>query len=312
MGGRCAVKTVRELKEILSDNAGTDSHVHTHLCDGNKDMTVESIARTAHEKGIGVIVLTPHFHKRVSDGAETLYEDTDEGMLLSLREEISRYEKNGGAVKLLLSAEADILSEDGDISIKFSGQGEKALDFVSPTLNYHPLLPLSFVRLTYGRYVDALHESGEYHRAAEKAGGIETVLEAMYKTQVNAIERCPYPMMLGHFFMSQSAHPKTLNCFGAERGHLGIMKTGISDVVNACKRKNAFIDLSGVHIHPDESVEECIARNGFLSELHSFTVKECQKNGVVFNYGSDAHSLNAIASSHSYYREIINLSNQNK
>lgn len=57
-----------------------NSHVHTHLCDGRPDMTVANIAARASEKGLKLIILTPHFHKQVTDGETTLYTDSDEGI----------------------------------------------------------------------------------------------------------------------------------------------------------------------------------------------------------------------------------------
>ena len=297
--------TTRQLCSLLSEYKSIDSHVHTHLCDGKADMTVENISVSAREKGISLVILTPHFHKAVSDGTETLYTDTDETVLLRLREEIDRYEKSGGNIKFLLSAEADVLSLDGEISLLPSKETEKALDLISPTLNYHPLLPLRFVKLTYGRHVDALHESGEYKEAADRVGGIEAVLETAYKTQINAVKNSIYPTMLGHFFMSVSAHPTVNNCFGARQIHLDLMKRMTRETVNVCKEKCAFIDLTGVHLQPSESAKMFTERNGFLTELHRFTVKACLENGVTFNYVSDAHSLGAIASAHSYYEKLI-------
>ena len=79
------MKSIRELEKILFRREKTDSHVHTHLCDGSGDMTVEGIAKSAGQRGIDTVILTPHFHKAVSDGTDTLYEDTDEGIILALR-----------------------------------------------------------------------------------------------------------------------------------------------------------------------------------------------------------------------------------
>ena len=299
------MRTTCELQKLLSDYKTADCHVHTHLCDGNPDMTVENIARAADERNIGLVILTPHFHKKVSDLSDTLFTDTDESIFFSLREEIDSYERNDGKIKFLLSAEADIISADGELSLTPSAAIEKTLDLLSPTLNYHPLLPLYFVRLTYGKYVNALHESGEYLNTAEKIGGIDAVLETAYKTQINAIENCPFPMMLGHFFMSQSAHPDTRNCFGAEEKHFDLMKRLTRAIILTCKRKNAFLDLTGVHLHESESAETCKERNGFLSDFHRFTVGECLQNGVTFGYGSDAHSLKRIGASHKYYDLIL-------
>lgn len=299
------MKTVKEIQKILSKFTHIDSHVHTCLCDGQKEMTVDNIARCAAEKGLECIVLTPHFHKRVSDTSATLYEDSDENIFLTLREQIDSYERRDGGVKFLLSAEADILSLDGDISLDISAKAENSLDFVSPTLNYHPLLPLDFVKLTYGRCVNGLHESGEYLRTAEACGGIEYILETVYRTQVNAIQKCSYPAMLGHFFMPHSIHPDTYSCFGARQEHLNLMKEGAKSVIHACRENNVMMDLTGVHLHPTESVSHRIELNGFLADFQRFVISECLAKHVPFYYGSDAHSLSALGGSHGYYESII-------
>ena len=299
------MKTIEQLKSILSDCRAVDCHVHTHLCDGKSNMTVENIAHHAYNKGLELIILTPHFHKRLSDASDTLYEDSDESILLALREEIDYYEKTDGKIKFLLSTEADILSLDGHSSLDISVSAENALDLVSLTLNHHPLLPLKFVKLTYGKYVNSLHESGEYLRAASKRGGVEGILKAMYETQINAIEQCQYPAMLGHFFMAHGVHPDTYNCFGAGAEHLALMKDGARRVIETCRRKNVMMDLTGVHMRADESVLERIARNGFLVDFQCFVIQECLRLQVPFYFGSDAHSLNSIGSARMYYDHIL-------
>ena len=40
-------------------------------------------------------------------------------------------------------------------------------------MNYHPLLLLRAVHLTYSKDIDPLHESGEYSRMVANAGGLE-------------------------------------------------------------------------------------------------------------------------------------------
>ena len=68
----------------------------------------------------------------------------------------------------MLSTEADILSPKGELSLKISKETEDAPDAVTPTMNYHPALPLKLVGLTMGKYIDELHESGEYDTAAKE------------------------------------------------------------------------------------------------------------------------------------------------
>ena len=105
-----------------------DGHIHTHLCDGKPEMTVESIARKAEEVGLSLIILTPHFHKKVSDASATLYDNSDAEILKKLRQEINCYD---GKVKILLSAEADILNTNGDVSLDW----DDALDFIMNSSN---------------------------------------------------------------------------------------------------------------------------------------------------------------------------------
>ena len=175
------MKTTKEIRDILSKCTHIDSHVHTHLCDGKEDMTVENIAASAKACGVDGVILTPHYHKQVNDETDTLYCNTDQDIFLALRDEIEHYERKDGSVKILLSAEADIISLDGKLSLDASCQTEAALDLVTPTMNYHPCLPLMFVGLTMGKKIDELHESGAYGKAAEKLGGVGEVLSLMYK-----------------------------------------------------------------------------------------------------------------------------------
>ena len=301
------MKKTGEIKEALSSFARVDSHVHTHLCDGMAEMTVENIAQSAKARGVDCVILVPHFHKRVYDENETLYTDTDENIFLALREEISSYEKNDGAVTFFLSTETDILTQDGDISLDISRAAENALDFVMPTFNFHPLLPLDLVKLTYGKYINGLHESGEYENAAKKLGGVSKVLETMYRSEVNALDRCPYPMMLGHFFMAHSIHPDKYSAFGAKKEHLSLMNDGARRVVEACKRNNALIDLTGVHLGNAETVAHRIEINGFFVDFQVYTVCECVRQNVGFFFGSDAHRLEAVGAERGYYDRILDL-----
>ncbi len=298
------MKTTREINEILSHCKHVDSHVHTHLCDGQKNMTVENIAATAKERGVDGVILTPHYHKQVSDETDSLYLDTNQDIFLSLREEIEHYERNDGSVAILLSTEADILSLDGEMSLVPTRETEAALDLITPTLNYHPCLPLVFVGLTMGRKIDELHESGAYERAAAAIGGIGEVLSLMYETEINAIKRCTYPAMLGHLFMAHSFHPCLNNAFGARREHLELMQDGVKRVICACKDAGALIDLTGVHMTSTQSVADKMKNNDFLVDFQRYVVQECQRIGVPAYYGSDAHSLDSIGGCADYYRAL--------
>ena len=110
------MKTIKELHEILRCHSfhHVDAHIHTHLCDGASNMNVKTIAEQAAAKGMTCIILTPHFHKQVSDDTAVLYTDTGEEILIALRKEIEEYYKTAdGKLTILLSTEADILSVYG-------------------------------------------------------------------------------------------------------------------------------------------------------------------------------------------------------
>ncbi len=296
------MKTTKEITELLSRCRHVDSHVHTHLCDGQADMTVLSIAAAAKEKSVDGIILTPHFHKAVHDETAAWYDDTDESIFLSLREEIDRYERDDGSVRFILSTETDILNLDGELSLHPSPETERALDMIAPTLNYHPCLPLIFVGLTTGKRIDGLHDSGMYGEAAAKLGGIGEVLSLAFETEINAVKKCPYPAMLGHLFMPYSFHPRRNNCFGATPEHLSGMKKEVRRLLSACREKNVIVDLTGVHVAEGQRAEEKIENNGFLVEFQKFAIRECENLGVTAYFGSDAHSLAGIGKSADYYR----------
>lgn len=295
------MKTAAELAALLDAYPWdrVDVHVHTHLCDGQATMTVKNIAERCGQAGITLVALTPHFHKQVSDESETLYEDTSEEMLIKLREEIDAYMAEDGRIQFLLSSEVDILSQSGDLSITPSLLLEETLDFITPTMNYHPLLPLKAVHLTYGRDIDGIHASGEYGKMANTVGGITKVLEAMYAAEANAISRTPYPAMLGHFFAAHSIANDEYSWFGAQEEHLEVMKEGTRKVLAACAPRGAMVDVTGIHLK-NETIAEKRVKDGFLYGFQSWVLLECARMGVKAYPGSDAHSLHGIGSTHQY------------
>ena len=292
------MKTIAELRAVLDSVPWrrVDAHVHTHLCDGQPEMTVENIGRRAEEAGIGVVVLTPHFHKKVSDETETLYEDSSVEMLVRLREEIDAYR---GGTKFLLSTEADILGVDGEICLSFTDEAVQALDLVTPTMNYNPLLPLCMVHLTYGRDIDRLHESGAYRKAAEEAGGIGKVLEAVYECEANAILKIPYPKMVGHFFAAHSIANDLYSWFGAAEEHLPVMKAGAEKLIAACKQTGAMVDLTGLHPKNETPLHKR-QKDGFLYDFQRWFLNRCEAEGIPAYPGSDSHGLGGIGSSLCY------------
>jgi len=292
------MKTTREIDGILRSVRSVDVHVHTHLCDGKPEMTVENIAATAKKKNIGAVVLMPHFHRQVSDGVTTLYTDTDESIFLALRDEIDSYSKRGD-VKVLLSTEADILSQNGDLSLSISAEGEHALDFVTPTMNYSLVLPMEMVKLTSAKSRDILHESGEYARAAAAVGGAAGVLEAMYECEANALLRSPYPCMLGHFFAAHSLN-SAYTWFGAREEHLPVMRAGAAKLLEACRKTEAMVDLTGLRFRGMTAAQKQ-EKDGFLYTFQREFVDQCRQMGIPVYPGSDGHELEQMGEVSYYY-----------
>ena len=297
------MKTIQELHDILSKQnfCHVDAHIHTHRCDGLQEMTVENIANKAIERGMTCIILTPHFHKLVMDETDILYTDTDEIILLQLREEIEKYHKKyRDSLTILLSTEADILHVDGRTALKLSSAGEDALDLVTPTVNYHPLLPLKAVEVTYGRCIADIHGSGLYERYVQNAGGIEKVIETLYETQANAILTSAYPCMLGHFFAAHSYANGKYSWFGMEPCHIELMRAGATKVRDACVAKGAFIDLTGIHLS-NQTVHEKQVHDGFFHDFQKWFVSLCNEKDVVTLPGSDSHRLSTVGDIEYYH-----------
>lgn len=273
-----------------------DGHVHTHLCDGKPEMTVQNIAKAASEKGIKLVILTPHFHKQVSDDTATLYDDSDREIFCRLRDEIDGYH---GDVKFLLSAEADILNTDGDVSLEW----DDMLDFVTYTVNYHPSLPLKAVEVTYSACIEDIYKSGFYHKAEEDAGGTQKVIEQLYKTEINAIKKATRPVSLGHFFAAHSYAVGEYNWFNMKPCHISLMKEGASEVIDACLAANAMIDVTGIHTKNLTDGQKATA-DGFFYDFQRWFIKQCKQKDVVIYPGSDAHSLRGVGSI-SYYSLLI-------
>ena len=281
---------IDRLNEIITFDK-TDAHVHTHLCDGKPEMTVASIAKAAKERGMEQIILTPHFHKKVNDASMTLYDDSDEDIFLKLRSEIDALDSD---VKILLSTEADVLDTEGHSSADiFSEKAKDTLDAVTLTLNYHPLLPLKCVEVTYSKCIEEIYESGYYAECEAAAGGTENVLRTMYQAQINAVKRVDFPVILGHFFAAHSNAVNNYSWFNAKEKHINIMKEGASEVVRVCADKGAVIDLTGIHTK-NETNEQKRIRDGFFFDFQKWFVGYARQHGVTLTCGSDAHSLKSV------------------
>lgn len=299
------MKRIDELHKMLRAHAfeKINAHIHTYLCDGKPEMTVRNIATRARETGISLAILTPHFHKQVSDETATLYEDTDEQILLQLREEIDEYHKNSdGKVRFLLSTEADILTIEGETSLKISKAVEDALDLVTPTINYHPLLPLRAVEVTMSKTIEEFYESGLYEAYSKQIGGIPKVLETLYEAEANAILKSKYPAMLGHFFAAHSYAVGKYSWFGAREEDMECMKAGAKKIIDACVKTGAMIDLTGIQ-QKGLTQEEKEEKDGFFAVFQRWFISECEKANVVICPGSDSHSLGSIGNV-SYYRRL--------
>lgn len=267
-------------------------------------MTVENIAAEAERAGFGLIILTPHFHKMVSDGRTTLYHDTDETILLQLREEIEFYEKNRGKVRILLSTETDILNTDGELSLTISKEAEMALDMVTPTINYHPLLPLETVAATDIKQVDLFHGSGRYRELVPKQFDTSFILQTYYETAINAVLKCKYPAMLGHFFAPHSIADKKYTWFEVEESHLPLMMEYTDKLLLACAKTQTMLDITGIHLMSGITAMQQSEKDGFLYRFQRFTLDKCREYGIVFCPGSDAHNLPRIAEC-KLYKEIF-------
>ncbi len=290
------MKSISELRKILSvvPFNRIDAHVHTHLCDGKPEMTVENVMKRAEEKGLKAVIFTPHFHKRLKDDTAELYADTDDRIFVRLREEIEAYQKASlDPLTVLLSVEADILDTDGRTSLTLSKEAEDALDLTTPTLNFHPLLPLKAVEVTMGRTIAEIHGSGLYRRYAEAAGGTERILETLYTAEENAILKSQYPAIVGHFFAAHSYAVGKYSWFAAKPQHLELMKQGAERVLNACGKTGSMVDLTG--IHPEQMTnDEKREADGFFREFQTWFIAECQRRNVPAFPGSDAHSLRSV------------------
>ncbi len=300
------MRTKEELAEIIKSYpvSKINAHVHTHLCDGRPNMTVENIAKRAEIEGFELIILTPHFHKQISDGITTLYYDTEEDILLKLRKEINAYEENGGKIRFLLSTEADILNVNGDLSLEISKEVEDVLDLVTPALNFHPLLPLETVVASYIQQVDEYHMSGRYQEVMPKAFNALYILESYYEATRNAILKCKYPAILGHFFLAHSVSGKKHSWFEMDEAYLPYMKEWTEQLLKICAQQQVMLDITGIHFVNSTTAQEQATKDGFLYEFQKFTLEKCREYNIPFCAGSDAHNLPRIAEC-KLYKEIF-------
>lgn len=300
------MKTHAQLREIITSYPfyKINAHIHTHLCDGASDMTVENIAAEAEKAGFELVILTPHFHKKLSDNSATLYWNSDESIFLQLRDEISFYDRTNGRIKVLLSTEADVLSVNGDLSFSPSTAAEQALDMVTPAVNFHPLLPLATVEATFTTKVDAFYSSGKYTDLIPPQMDTQEIIQTYYKATENAVRSCPYPGTLGHFFAAHTIPDRKHAWFDFQESHLPLMMDGARRVVDACAKSGRILDITGIHLLNDTAPMQQPAKDGFLHSFQRFTLDLCRAKNVPFVPGSDAHNLPRIHEC-KLYKEIF-------
>ena len=307
------MKSVAELREIINHFKPMEmnAHVHTHLCDGTHEMTVDNIAREACAKGIGLTILTPHCHHLLKEGDFSLYWDTDPCIFERLREKIETYQKKDGRVRFLLSSEVDILSMDGGISMEPSRQIECNLDMITVTMNFHPGLSIRSVELSYYHRIRELYDSGEAQKLMDTVGGKEKAMRMAYSAQASAIRSCPYPCALGHFWISHNSCFDGYNWSGLVESDLDAMKEGAAEVLDALHRRGGMLDVTGIQ-DPDQQWLKDLGLNrkvvepaGFFREFHRWVLREAEKLEIPVLCGSDAHALDTIGRSR-IYQEYFN------
>lgn len=293
------MKTVKQLRDKIAScpSCRINAHIHTHLCDGSANMTVENIASAAEIAGIVLVILTPHFHKQVCDDSASLYHDTNEEIFFRLRDEIQSYQKRGGNVDFLLSTEADILSVDGTLSLSLSAEAERTLDLVTPTVNYHPLLPLAAVEATDIHKVDDFYESGRYAKLTAGVSSTAPILQAFYEAQTNAVLQCPYPAMLGHFFAAHTIPGRGHTWFPLREEDLPMMERCADRLLTACAETDTAIDITGIHLMNGTAPAQQREKDGFLHLFQRFVLDRCRQYRIPFCPGSDAHQLQRIRES---------------
>ena len=300
------MKTHAQLREIITSYPfyKVNAHIHTHLCDGAANMTVENITTEAEKAGFELVILTPHFHKKLTDRSATLYWDSDESIFLQLRDEIDYYERTNGRIKVLLSTEADILTVNGDLSLSPSAAAEQALDMITPTVNFHPLLPLAAIEATFITKVDEFYSSGKYASLIPDHINTTDIIQTYYEATVNAVRNCRYPGTLGHFFIAHTIPDRKHAWFDFHESHLPMMLEGARRVVEACENTERILDITGIHLLNGTTPSQQPAKDGFLYRFQCATLDMCRQKNVPFVPGSDAHNLPRIHEC-KLYKEIF-------
>ena len=80
---------------------------------------------------------------------------------------------------------------------------------------------------------------------------------------------------------------------------MSIMQSGAEQLLEACRKANCMIDLTGIH-PKNETPAHKREKDGFLFEFQRWFLKKCVEKGVPACPGSDAHMLSGVGTSCCY------------
>lgn len=86
-----------------------DYHTHSTYSDGRN--SIVEMVDAAREKGLKTIAITDHGPRNIGTGVKA------PGMYLAIKEEVRKLQENRPDIQILVGAEADIISCDGEIDI---------------------------------------------------------------------------------------------------------------------------------------------------------------------------------------------------
>jgi len=240
-----------------------DLHVHTGRSPcAVPGYGVDDVAEAAIERGVSVVAITDHYH---GPGNKSTLDD--------LRKEVKRARwKYAGKLKILLGAEADILTVDGELSIE--PEVARSLDILLAGIHFVPaggrcLPPEEKARVTpvSDRFLEILEEGGLWDFVADV---MDAILAAVEGGLVSVI-----------------AHPLTifadLGLTDARRGPIRRLSDLADDrywerLFDAARRLRVCFEVNNKFPVSDEGW-------GGLSEF----VRRAASSGVKISLGSDAH-----------------------
>jgi len=282
-----------------------EGHAHTYLCDGARDMTVERIAQVARARGIRLVILAPHGHRALRDGERTHYWDTDEAIFETLRADIDRYARLHETPQFLLTSEMDILDVSGETSLAISPAMARCLDFLLPTVNFHPLLGIQSVEGTSFRTIRAHHDSGQYARLAQAAGGQARVLTGYFEAYQNALQRSDLPCVPGHLLLALSEYAPGYTWFGVTPEDMPLIYALAESLLETIAANCPFVDLTGLFHTAAQPDWEGKGPAPHLLAYARWWHARLRGRGIPTVCGSDAHSLDRIGYAASFYEKIL-------